>query len=243
MIYDKTHSEHYNHCHEYVNSRTKVLVQLDLLKEMKGKAIIAGGFIRDTLFNLVPSDVDIFYNDEDALSEDFLEEYGIPEITHGYGDTQDWKLTHETMWDGKKVQFIHTSLTWNELFESFPCNISRVGLTKEGEFITHHTAEKTLSNSYPIYWNKGTASGDYFNKIYAKYQIRKHRVLNHAETEAFLGLHGIDPHAFGTLLEGPPPGNLDLFSFTQEMHNQLKKKEPKKYLILNAGPDVFREFA
>lgn len=124
---------------------------------------IAGGAIRDIIFNKPVADIDVFYVDEipdHIVNELVLEEKGYP-----YEGTN-FLVTHEGEYQGTKVQFIKVDKEYSHvIIKTFPCSISQV-------FVKHKTLwsseEFLLSFNNIVKW-KPNSEFKYHTKIVSKY--------------------------------------------------------------------------
>lgn len=142
---------------------------------------VAGGAIRDTIFDKPVADIDVFYVDE--IPEFIQFELSVEEVGEPYGNTS-FSVTHEGEYQHKKVQFIKVNGTFShELIDTFPCNISKV-------FVKNNTlwfiSDFISSFDNKIIWKVG-ADKKYKAKIKDKYPEMIHVTKEHFDLNAALG--------------------------------------------------------
>ena len=141
---------------------------------------VAGGAIRDTIFDKPVADIDVFYVDE--IPEFIQFELSVEEVEEPYGNTS-FSVTHEGEYQHKKVQFIKVNGTFShEKVDTFPCNISKVFVKKNTLWFI---SDFISSFNNTIVWNQ-FANADYKAKIKAKYPEMLHVTQEQLQLNAFL---------------------------------------------------------
>lgn len=142
-----------------------------LFKKLNGlNFIVAGGAVRDTIFDKEVADIDIFYTS--VIPNDVISYLSLEEVELSYSNTE-FDITHEGMYCGTKVQLIKViGMITQEVIATFPCSISQV-------FIKHNKLYSTpfflKSFSNIVEWKLG-APENYFLKIRAKYPDMYHKL-------------------------------------------------------------------
>jgi hypothetical protein len=189
--------------------------------------VIAGGAPRDFITGKEIADIDVFYSGpigpgraasiNNATGGSFKAIVPAP-----YSNEDAFEVTHEAMWNGKKVQFIKVATSFQNLVQSFPCNISQIMWTPQGGFWMTQKCRIGFTNKEVIF--DPTCDEDYLVKIENKYH---------------------DWHSLmGTVVIG---AQSSFFAHTSSFADfvEANKKPPKmkKYLVINTDKkEVFREF-
>lgn len=189
--------------------------------------MIAGGAIRDVIFDKEINDIDVFYlpQDQEVLLNKIVEFIPYPD--------QDFTLTHKFLWNLngviKEVQLIRINKniqTWIELLNTFPTSISQVCKTKFEIFYTptfqKALEEKTIEFDTHIKYNA------YISKICNKY--RSSDGWSWWGKENFVVPHGSNEQqeSFQDLI--------------LSLKKKLKTKSTIKYKVLNHPQQIEREF-
>ena len=136
--------------------------------------VVAGGAIRDMLFNKPIDDIDVFYEGE--LKEDMLKQYFPNIVTSDSVYPDGFNVTHNFMCDmfPVKVQLIQVKNIEAHL-KTFPSQMMRMWLNGDG---LHGLDSIVFQDAITkvFFWDQ-EVDLSYFKKIKAKYSDWKHEFL------------------------------------------------------------------
>ena len=158
-----------------MNIDTEFLVYLDtLLSKLwaagAGDAAVAGGAIRDMLFDKPIKDIDVFYTGEISF-EKLKKTWGFSNIVYNevsYPNTNS-TLVYTLTWSSFPVpiQLIHCSMKISEIINTFPANIGRCYYDEKG--LHGINGDVILSANDKIVWFEQPTSYKYYMKYKEKY--------------------------------------------------------------------------
>lgn len=192
---------------------------------------LAGGCLRDTLLDKPIDDYDVWYcgnfplNQLAALGFEFTP---LPANPYPEGE---WKLTHNAVWQGRKIQFLKCkdSPTRHSIINKFPNSIGKLVMYWEHVDIIGVEAFKKSVKNKTIVWDGVYVDPKYLGKIVKKYLNWTH--------EYKVGFTQEKP-------EDATPGFWDTddgFAVPSKTEFTFKAPEPKKYRILNASKELYKE--
>lgn len=156
-------------------SRIKICTKLGGMLSPYGKAVVAGGAIRDMLFNRPVSDIDVFYEGEinDLLFKQYFPNSVVPTVDV-YPDG--WNLTHNIMHEHfpVKIQLIQVKDIAKHV-ETFPSPMMRMWFDIEGI----HGLDGCVfgdAKAKVFFWDQ-QVDLSYFKKIKEKYSDWKHEFM------------------------------------------------------------------
>lgn len=156
--------------------RSKIRMSSKLVSFMSpySKVVVAGGAIRDMLFNKPVSDIDVFYEGE--LKEDMLKQY-FPNITTSDSVYPDgFNVTHNLVCNmfPVKVQLIQVKDIAKHI-ETFPSPMMRMWFDSDG---LHGLDSAVISDAKVkvFFWDQ-EVDLPYYKKIKEKYSDWKHEFL------------------------------------------------------------------
>lgn len=196
---------------------------------------LAGGCLRDTLLDKPIDDYDVWYCGNFPLHQ--LAALGF-EITHALANPYpegEWKLTHNAVWQGKKIQFLKckNSVLRHSIINKFPNSIGKLVMYwQHVDTIGVKDFKESVENK-TIVWDGVYVDSKYLAKITNKYLE-----WNHEYKVGFTQEKPVDPtpDLWETgLLDGLP------LLFAKESAVIYKAPEPKKYRILNASKELYKE--
>lgn len=166
---------------EYLTNLTKLITKVKMSTKLTssmlspyGRAVVAGGAIRDMLFNKPVSDIDVFYEGE--INDLLFKQYFPNSITSETVYPDGWNLTHNIMYEHfpVKIQLIQVKDIAKHI-ETFPSPMMRMWLDMEG---IHglDAAAMTDAKDKVFFWDQQVDLG-YFLKIKDKYLDWKHEFM------------------------------------------------------------------
>lgn len=175
---------------EYINNLITLISKIRYSSKLKpfmapyNKIVVAGGAIRDMLFNKPVDDIDVFYEGE--INESIFKSYFPNATTSDTTYPDGWNVTHNIMCDSfpVKVQLIQVENIEKHL-KTFPSPMMRLYVDGNGV----HGVDSTViqdAMSQVFFWDKAPDL-NYFLKIKAKYSDWKHEFMEkHFNPELFL---------------------------------------------------------
>lgn len=175
---------------EYINNLIALISKIRVSSKLKtfmahyNKVVVAGGAIRDMLFNKPVNDIDVFYEGE--LKEDMLKQYFPNVVTSDSVYPDGWNVTHNIMCDSFpiKVQLIQVENIEKHL-ETFPSPMMRLYVDGDG---VHNLDSIIIQDALTqtFFWDKAPDLS-YYLKIKAKYSDWKHEFMEkHFDPELLL---------------------------------------------------------
>ena len=165
---------------EYINNLIALISKLRVSSELKtfmapyNKVVVAGGAIRDMLFNKPVSDIDVFYEGE--LKGDVLKKYFPNVVTSNSVYPDGFNVTHNFMCDmfPVKVQLIQVENIEKHL-ETFPSPMMRLYVDGDG---IHGLGSQMIQDALTqiFFWDKAPDLS-YYLKIKSKYSDWKHEFM------------------------------------------------------------------
>ena len=163
---------------EYINNLITLISKIKFSSKLKpfmapyNKIVVAGGAIRDMLFNKPVDDIDVFYEGE--INESIFKSYFPNATTSDTTYPDGWNVTHNIMCDSFpiKVQLIQVENIEKHL-KTFPSPMMRLYVDGNGGV---HGVDSTViqdAMSQVFFWDKAPDL-NYFLKIKAKYSDWKH---------------------------------------------------------------------
>lgn len=145
-------------------------------------AVIAGGAIRDFIFDKSINDIDVFYVGE---CPEVIPITPVPEVP--YGDTTECTLTHEGIFGSYKVQFIRINNDEHisYIVEQFPCSISKCFALTGTLYLETSFLESAFNAK--VYWDE-FVDVSYQDKIITKYPELLHKIYSTAAIASALGV-------------------------------------------------------
>lgn len=136
--------------------------------------VIAGGYPRDLIHNISPTDIDVFYKGTFPVEWDVL--FTAEEVDIQY-ETTTFKVTHEGIYGLYKVQFIKVLELGSALLNSFSCSLSQCFINSNKVlFYTADFIESVFDKTNK--WKPDTTH-KYKSKIVAKYFMHNHIFLEY----------------------------------------------------------------
>lgn len=165
---------------EYISNLLALINKLRVSSELKtfmapyNKVVVAGGAIRDMLFNKPVSDIDVFYEGE--LEEDLLKQFFPTVVTSDSVYPDGFNVTHNFMCDmfPVKVQLIQVKDIKKHL-ETFPSPMMRLYVNSDGV----HGMDSCVfqdAKTKTFFWDQ-EVDLSYYKKIKAKYSDWKHEFM------------------------------------------------------------------
>ena len=196
---------------------------------------LAGGCLRDTLLDKPIADYDVFYCGNIPTSSLMLLGFVFEELSmaESYEDNGKWNLTHQAIWQGKKIQFIkcHNSSQRANIISKFPNSIGKLCMYWNHLSPVGITQFKTSVINKQIVWDGVYVNPDYLGKI-----VKKYLEWNHTYKVGFTEEKPVDPTP--DLWDTSIP----VQSFWSKGKTVIyKAPEPKKYRILNASKELYKE--
>lgn len=165
---------------EYINNLIALISKIRVSSKLKpfmasyNKVVVAGGAIRDMLFNKPVDDIDVFYEGE--INESMFKSYFPNATTSDTTYPDGWNVTHNIMCDSFpiKVQLIQVENIEKHL-ETFPSQMMRLYVDGNG---VHGVDSIVIQDamSQVFFWDKAPDL-NYFLKIKAKYSDWKHEFM------------------------------------------------------------------
>ena len=167
---------------EYLNNLTNLITRIKICTKLGssmlspyGKVVVAGGAIRDMLFNKPVSYIDVFYEGEinDLLFKQYFPNSITPTVD-AYPDG--WNLTHNIMHEHfpVKIQLIQVKDIAKHI-ETFPSPMMRMWFDMEGIHGLDAAVMADAKNK-TFFWDQQVDLG-YFLKIKDKYSDWKHEFM------------------------------------------------------------------
>ncbi len=165
---------------EYINNLIALISKIRVCSKQKtfmapyNKVVVAGGAVRDMLFNKPVDDIDVFYEGEinESMFKSYFPNATTPDTTYPDG----WNVTHNIMCDSfpVKVQLIQVENIEKHL-ETFPSQMMRLYVDGNG---VHGVDSNVIQDamSQVFFWDKAPDL-NYFLKIRAKYSDWKHKFM------------------------------------------------------------------
>lgn len=175
---------------EYINNLIALISKIRVSSKLKtfmapyNKVVVAGGAIRDMLFNKPVNDIDVFYEGE--LKEDMLKQYSPNVVTSDSVYPDGWNVTHNIIYESfpVKVQLIQVENIEKHL-ETFPSQMMRLYVDGDG---VHNLDSMIIQDALTktFFWDKAPDLS-YYLKIKAKYSDWKHEFMEkHFDPELLL---------------------------------------------------------
>lgn len=155
-------------------SKVKICTKLGGIMSPYGKVVVAGGAIRDMLFNKPISDIDVFY--EGGFNEQLLKQYFPNSITSESVYPDGFNVTHNIIHEHfpVKIQLIQVKDIAKHI-ETFPSPMMRLSLDAKGihglEMDVYSDAKDKV-----FFWDQKVDLG-YYLKIKDKYLDWKHQFM------------------------------------------------------------------
>ena len=175
---------------EYINNLIALISKIRVSSKLKtfmapyNKVVVAGGAIRDMLFNKPVSDIDVFYEGE--LKGDVLKQYFPNVITSDSVYPDGFNVTHNFMCDmfPVKVQLIQVKDIAKHI-DTFPSPLMRLYIDSDGIYgMDSCMFQDALTKTF--FWDK-EVDLSYFLKIKSKYSDWKHEFMEkHFDPELLL---------------------------------------------------------
>lgn len=190
---------------------------------------LAGGCLRDTLLDKPIDDYDVWYCGNFPLHQLAALGFEFTPLPANPYPEGEWKLTHNAVWQGRKIQFLKCkdSVSRHDIIHKFPNSIGKLviywgylGNLGVAEF------KKSVKNK-TIVWD-----GLYVNPAYLGKIVKKYLDWNHTYKVGFTQEKPVD------LEEAESDDLVNPFSFPTPF---FKAPEPKKYRILNASKELYKE--
>lgn len=165
---------------EYVNNLISLISKIKVSSKQKtfmspyNKVIVAGGAVRDMLFNKPVDDIDVFYEGE--INESMFKSYFPNATTSDTTYPDGWNVTHNVMCDSfpVKVQLIQVENIEKHL-ETFPSQMMRLYVDGDGVHGVDSIVIKDAM-SQVFFWDSAPDLS-YYLKIKAKYSGWKHKFM------------------------------------------------------------------
>jgi len=165
---------------EYISNLIALISKIRFSSKLKpfmapyNKIVVAGGAIRDMLFNKPVDDIDVFYEGE--INESIFKSYFPNATTSDTTYPDGWNVTHNIMCDSfpVKVQLIQVENIEKHL-KTFPSPMMRLYVDGNG---VHGVDSNVIQDamSQVFFWDKAPDL-NYFLKIKAKYSDWKHEFM------------------------------------------------------------------
>lgn len=165
---------------EYISNLLALINKLRVSSELKtfmapyNKVVVAGGAIRDMLFNKPVSDIDVFYEGE--LKEDLLKQFFPTVVTSDSVYPDGFNLTHNIIYESfpVKVQLIQVENIEKHL-ETSPSPMMRLYVDGGGVHgLDSSIIQDALTQTF--FWDKAPDLS-YYLKIKSKYSDWKHEFM------------------------------------------------------------------
>lgn len=165
---------------EYINNLIALISKIRGSSKLKtftascNKVVVAGGAVRDMLFNKPVDDIDVLYEGE--INESIFKSYFPNTTTSDTTYPDGWNVTHNIMCDSfpVKVQLIQVENIEKHL-ETFPSQMMRLYVDGNGV----HGVDSTVIQDAMLkvfFWEKAPDL-NYFLKIKSKYSDWKHEFM------------------------------------------------------------------
>lgn len=165
---------------EYISNLLALINKLRVSSELKtfmapyNKVVVAGGAIRDMLFNKPVSDIDVFYEGE--LKEDLLKQFFPTVVTSDSVYPDGFSVTHNIIYEDfpVKVQLIQVENIEKHL-ETSPSPMMRLYVDGGGVHgLDSSIIQDALTQTF--FWDKAPDLS-YYLKIKSKYSDWKHEFM------------------------------------------------------------------
>ena len=165
---------------EYINNLIALISKIRVSSKLKtfmapyNKVVVAGGAIRDMLFNKPVSDIDVFYEGE--LEEDLLKQFFPTVVTSDIVYPDGFNVTHNIIYESfpVKVQLIQVENIEKHL-ETFPSPMMRLYVDGGGVHgLDSSMIQDALTQTF--FWDKAPDLS-YYLKIKSKYSDWKHEFI------------------------------------------------------------------
>ena len=155
-------------------SKVKICTKLGGIMSPYGKVVVAGGAIRDMLFNKPVSDIDVFYEGE--INDLLFKQYFPNSVTSDTVYPDGFNVTHNIMHEHfpVKIQLIQVKDIAKHI-ETFPSPMMRMWFNTEG---IHGLDAAVMADAKDkvFFWDQQVDLG-YFLKIKNKYLDWKHEFM------------------------------------------------------------------
>lgn len=154
--------------------KVRVCSKLNTYTSYYNKTVVAGGAVRDMLFNKPVDDIDVFYEGE--LNEAMVKQYFPNAVASDSVYPDGFNVTHNLMCDmfPVKVQLIQVKDIKKHL-ETFPSPMMRLYVNSDGV----HGMDSCVfqdAKTKTFFWDQ-EVDLSYFKKIKAKYSDWKHEFM------------------------------------------------------------------